>query len=241
MLDNKEMDSITFVLPKWQKEMLINFFKDEVTLDETKDIDSAITFHLWNGVYLHNGLMPIFKHGHAYVWFEKLYSNYIPSSQVLADIFADNAEGIHWQSKGLDMKPFIEYAIDEQGYLVNKDVNLDKFGYVLEQFCSIRNMFEENNFGPSSPKCDADTQQACCRQLDHFIEIFHNDKKEIPFTDIYQFFLSNINFLEKSTFTSRALMGLVEMQKGWRNDADSRLKLVSLFHPIDSQTGHISL
>lgn len=146
------------------------------------------------------------------------------SGDILSSVFEYNSDGINWKSCGLPLLPFIEFAIDEQRNIKKYVVDKDPIPHLLDCLDSIVKIID----GLKENCLDIESNlryAGALEMLDYFIRQLNEEDERIQFVTYYRFFQEFWDDLKDSTFTFRALSDLTRIQKGWRNDDESRYLL----------------
>ena len=161
-------------------------------------------------------------------WIVNLYRG-CTSGEILASIFDYNSAGVNWKSCDLPILPFVEFAIFEQKYIKDYVVNREPIPHLLNCLDSIKRKLEtmkEDNLDIESKI----KYREALEIIDYFITQLNDENEKIQFITYYRFFKKYWDDLKGSTHTFRALCDLATMQKGWRNESESRYALTKCLH-----------
>lgn len=203
------------------KELIDSMVEDESKHDGKKT--SAIL-----ELKLLDGLLS--KNEQIKFWIVNLYRG-CSSGVILSSIFDYNSAGVNWKSCNLPLIPFLDFAINEQIYIKKYDVDKEPIPHLLNCLDSIKNLLErmkEDNLDVESKikyRNAVDT-------IDYFIAQLNDENEKIQFITYYRFFKLYWSDLKDSTHTFRALCDLTTMQKGWRNDSESRYALTKCLRDL---------
>lgn len=163
-------------------------------------------------------------------WIVNLYRG-CSSGVILSSVFDYNSAGVNWKSCNLPLLPFIEFAINEQKFIRYYDVDKERVYHLLNCLDSIKRIFEklkEENMDIESNLKYRDALE----MMDFFVEQLNNENQEIQFIAFYRFFKKYWDDLKDSTHTFRALCDLATIQKGWRNESESRYALTQCLREL---------
>lgn len=166
-------------------------------------------------------------------WILNLYQGG-SSGDILSSVFEYNSSGIKWKSQGLPLLPFIEYAINEQKFIIDYKVDKEPMEHLLYSLNSIRELLKKLK----SDNLDIESSlkfSGALETLNYFIDQLngkYGDEK-IPFRLIYHFFKDYWDDLKDSTHTFRALRDLAAMQKRWRDTEESRYFLKCCLNQLE--------
>ena len=163
-------------------------------------------------------------------WIVNLYRG-CSSGVILSSVFDFNSAGVNWKSCNLPLLPFIEFAINEQKFIKEYEVDKEPIYHLLNCLDSIKRILEklkEDNMDIESNLKYRDALEI----IDYFISQLNDEKEEIQFVVYYRFFKKYWNDLKDSTHTFRALCDLATMQQGWRNESESRYALTQCLRDL---------
>lgn len=163
-------------------------------------------------------------------WIVNLYRG-CSSGVILSSVFDFNSAGVNWKSCNLPLLPFIEFAINEQKFIKEYEVDKEPIYHLLNCLDSIKRILEklkEDNMDIESNLKYRDALEI----IDYFISQLNDEKEEIQFVAYYRFFKKYWNDLKDSTHTFRALCDLATMQQGWRNESESRYALTQCLRDL---------
>lgn len=163
-------------------------------------------------------------------WIVNLYRG-CSSGVILSSVFDYNSAGVNWKSCNLPLLPFIEFAINEQKFIRYYEVDKERVYHLLNCLDSIKRIFEklkEENMDIESNLKYRDALE----MMDFFVEQLNNENQEIQFIAFYRFFKKYWDDLKDSTHTFRALCDLATIQKGWRNESESRYALTQCLREL---------
>lgn len=163
-------------------------------------------------------------------WIVSLYRG-CSSGVILSSVFDFNSAGVNWKSCNLPLLPFIEFAINEQKFIKEYEVDKEPINHLLNCLDSIKRILEklkEDNMDIESNLKYRDALEI----IDYFISQLNDEKEEIQFVAYYRFFKKYWNDLKDSTHTFRALCDLATMQQGWRNESESRYALTQCLRDL---------
>lgn len=166
-------------------------------------------------------------------WILNLYQGG-SSDDILSSVFEYNSSGIKWKSQGLPLLPFIEYAINEQKFIGEYEVDKEPMKHLLDSLNSIRELLKKLK----SDNIDIESSlkfSGALETLNYFIDVLNGKYgvEKVPFKLIYHFFKDYWNDLKDSTHTFRALSDLAAMQKRWRDTEESRYFLKCCLNQLE--------
>lgn len=170
------------------------------------------------------------KNNQIRFWIKDLY-NGSTSEDVLYHVFDFNSAGVNWKSCDLPLLPFIEFAINEQKYIKEYEVEKKQISSLLKSFDSIRNIFENLKRENTDDEL-VERYENAINIIDAFSDQLNDPNEKIQFISFYRFFKEYWSELKDSTHTFRALSDLAIMQKGWRNDSESRYALTKCLRDL---------
>lgn len=163
------------------------------------------------------------------LWIQNLYKG-CTSGEILSVVFEFNSANIMKRSCGLPLLPFIEFAINEQIFIKEYDVNREPIAHLIKCLNSIHDIFDSLNKGDEQHTLK---YTEALDTINCFIERLNEENEKIHFAPFYRFFRTYWNDLKDSMYTFEALSDLASMQKGWRNDNYSRFALVCCLRDLD--------
>lgn len=207
-----------------KKNLLFSSIENKELIDAMVDDESTCTRKKPSAI-LELRLFDSFltKNDQIRFWIVNLYRG-CTSGEILASIFDYNSAGVNWKSCDLPILSFVEFAIFEQKYIKDYVVNREPIPHLLNCLDSIKEILEklkEDNFDIESTLKFTEALET----LNFFILQLNNEDEKIQFESYLRFFKKYWDDLKDSTYTFRALRDISTMQKGWRNESESRYEL----------------
>lgn len=199
---------------------------DEMVDDESKSLRKKPSAIL--ELMVLDGLLT--KNDQIKFWIVNLYRG-CSSGVILSSVFDYNSAGVNWKSCNLPLLPFIEFAINEQKFIIDYKVDKEPIYHLLNCMDSIKRILEklkEDNMDIESNLKYRDALET----IDYFIKQLSDGEEEIQFVAYYRFFKKYWDDLKDSTHTFRALCDLASMQQGWRNESESRYALTQCLRDL---------
>lgn len=204
-------------------------------LIETMADDESFCKRMKTSAILESRLIDSFltENNQIKLWILHLYNGYT-SGEILSSVFRYNSSWINWNSQGLPVLPFIEFAINEQKYIGKYKGDKEPMVDLWHSLSSIRlilgELISDNSDIESSLKF-----AGALETLNYFMDQLSGQygDERIQFGLIYHFFKDYWDDLNDSTYTFRALSYLAEMQKGWRNSKESRYLLTCCLRQLE--------
>lgn len=211
-------------LSSLKKNLLFSSIENKELIDAMVDDESTCTRKKPSAI-LELRLFDSFltKNDQIRFWILNLYQG-DTSGKILSLVFDYNSAGVNWKSRGLPVLPFVEFAINEQKYIDKYEIDKEPIEHLLKCFDSIKEILEklkEDNFDIESTLKFTEALET----LNFFILQLNNEDEKIQFESYLRFFKKYWNDLKDSTYTFRALRDISTMQKGWRNESESRYEL----------------
>lgn len=166
------------------------------------------------------------------LWISDLYKG-CTSGEILSVVFEFNSANIMERSCGLPLLSFIEFAIEEQKFIKEYDVDREPIAHLIKCLNSIHDIFDSLNKGDEQHTLK---YTEALDTINCFIERLNEKNEKIHFAPFYRFFKTHWYDLKDSMYTFEALSDLASMQKGWRSDNYSRFALVCCLRDLD---GHL--
>ncbi len=168
------------------------------------------------------------KNNQIRFWITELYKG-CTSGEILSSIFDYNSAGFNWKSRGLPLLPLIEFAIDEQKFIKEYDVDREPIAHLIKCLNSIHDIFDSLNKGDEQHTLK---YTEALDTINCFIERLNEKNEKIHFAPFYRFFKTHWNDLKDSMYTFEALSDLASIQKGWRNTSESRYNLTKCLRDL---------
>lgn len=162
------------------------------------------------------------------LWISDLYKG-CTSGEILSVVFEFNSANIMERSCGLPLLPFIEFAIEEQKFIKEYDVDREPIAHLIKCLNSIHDIFDSLNKGDEQHTLK---YTEALDTINCFIERLNEENEKIHFAPFYRFFRTYWNDLKDSMYTFEALSDLASMQKGWRNTSESRYNLTKCLRDL---------
>ena len=216
-----------------KKTLLFNTLENKELVDIMVDDESKSTRRKTSGILeliVMDGLLS--KNNQIRFWILNLYRG-CTLGEILASIFDFNSAGVNWKSCDLPLLPFIEFAINEQKYIKEYEVEKKQISSLLKSLDSIRNIFENLKRENTDDEL-VERYENAINIIDAFSDQLNDPNEKIQFISFYRFFKKYWSELKDSTHTFRALSDLTIMQKGWRNDSESRYALTKCLRDLTS-------
>lgn len=163
------------------------------------------------------------------LWISDLYKG-CTSGEILSVVFEFNFANIMERSCGLPLLPFIEFAIEEQKFIKEYDVDREPIAHLIKCLNSIHDIFDSLNKGDEQHTLK---YTEALDTINCFIERLNEKNEKIHFAPFYRFFKTHWYDLKDSMYAFEALSDLASMQKGWRSDNYSRFALVCCLRNLD--------
>lgn len=162
------------------------------------------------------------------LWISDLYKG-CTSGEILSAVFEFNSANIMERSCGLPLLPFIEFAIEEQKFIKEYDVDREPIAHLIKCLNSIHDIFDSLNKGDEQHTLK---YTEALDTINCFIERLNEENEKIHFAPFYRFFRTYWNNLKDSMYTFEALSDLASMQNGWRNTSESRYTLTKCLRDL---------
>ncbi len=168
------------------------------------------------------------KNNQIRFWITELYKG-CTSGEILSSIFDYNSAGFNWKSRGLPLLPLIEFAIEEQKFIKEYDVDREPIAHLIKCLNSIHDIFDSLNKGDEQHTLK---YTEALDTINCFIERLNEKNEKIHFAPFYRFFKTHWYDLKDSMYTFEALSDLASIQKGWRNTSESRYTLTKCLRDL---------
>ena len=152
----------------------------------------------------------------------------------LEAIFSYNAAGTRgaWSSKYGNLLPIVQFAHSEQCFCntipTGEENELYHFRSQLDSICNKFELLAEEATD-SSRKYYYEKEAKFAREL---LKEATNEPQFMRYCNFYQLIIDNWEDLKDWSITFRMLCDLASMEKGWRDNPDTRRKLLQLINDI---------
>lgn len=173
-----------------------------------------------------NDILPTNKIGRDL--FQDLYSGK-PIKDILSALFNMNAAGTNFECRWEPdtMRPFVEYAMDlmVKNHFRNRGgtYNREKNPYLLSQLKTLVHILRE-----ADETNRAANLHNTISFFEDYIGLTDENVEEIRMSSYLQMIQDNWDILSKSTYTYRALYGILEVEYDWETYPEERYQLGQL-------------
>lgn len=202
-----------------KKELVDNIVSDESNSIGRK-ISAIIELTVMDGLLTDNTQIRL--------WISDLYKG-CTSGEILSVVFEFNSANIMERSCGLPLLSFIEFAIEEQKFIKEYDVDREPIAHLIKCLNSIHDIFDSLNKGDEQHTLK---YTEALDTINCFIERLNEKNEKIHFAPFYRFFKTHWYDLKDSMYTFEALSDLASIQKGWRNTSESRYNLTKCLRDL---------
>lgn len=165
-------------------------------------------------------------------WIQCLYTGKWSTGEVLSSVFDHNASGSNFSSLKMDLRSLIRFALQEQQYLVQTELNTEPIRHYIEQCQSMIKRFEQLAENEENPDVIRRYHSANNSLIEMIMEV---RTKQIDYKKGYQLILDNWDELYLWSIPFKLLSDLATMQVRWRDTPKSRWKLsFELRHLIEN-------
>ncbi len=159
-----------------------------------------------------------------------LYSENGNIGSTLAAFFSYNAAGINWHSRYDNFLPLVQFAKKNQAYcntiLTGKE---DELYHSCSQIESIISIIEDTAKKKTEDKFK---YQQELKFANHLLNELREEPQFSRLINFYTLILDNWDILKDWSVTYRLLMDLSLLEKGWKNDSQTRTELVEIIKRI---------
>lgn len=159
-----------------------------------------------------------------------LYDDEGSIGSTLAALFSYNAAGTNWASVHDNFLPLVQFAKSQEVFCnTTLSGNEDELYHCYSQIESIINKLER------MAGDDSEHEKEYLREADwarHLLQELKEEPQCSRLTNFYVLILNNWEDLKGWSITYRLLMDLAILEKGWRNDYETRTELLELVKAI---------
>ena len=210
------------------------YLQERALIDSIASDEAAVTKRSVSGIieqHLLNSMLPQNRNAAAFVRMSHT-DGIMDIEYIFSAVFEYLAAGINWEAKETNARSLVmlyhELSVNS-AILTGEE---KEWKYVVNQLDSIAKKLEQA--GKATPDCENELKINAEYVRDIISEIEKNPTY-IRFTSITGLILSNWEWLNNFTFTYRLLSFVSTMQKGIRNDAETRYNLIRILKEITAE------
>lgn len=216
-----------FVYSSKKRKELIDALVSEKAEVESKSISAVIEQAILDG------LLPANEDMRYYIT-ECLYAKRKENavSLTLDGVFAYNAAGINYKTKYDNLLPVVEFGCMELMYCDTVPTGEEKaYPHFLSQLKSVQAQLEykAEEATDREEKAYLSTQAVYAKKL---LEEATEEPEFVRFGNFFQLVVDNWTVLKTHQYTFQMLSDIAEMEQGWRDDAETKLRLLKILDDV---------